>query len=501
MKYGSLQLLSKNNGEIGDYGCSKFRVDDVQNIAALDLRILNCDRNEGNILVHIKKPLKGGSAHYKLIPIDHGLSFPDNLNIAEFEIVWFDWPQVKKPQNPKQKEHIQNLDTKENQKLLQKSLKFRPICLRNFRIAETLLKEAVKMDFTLHEIAKIIYKEERDVGKSLQEKIVEKAEIVYQTLSNAQNRSMLITQNNQYNANGKNKQTKNQKDVYSCIGNNKNGNTAITECNDDISPFLPMSKTKIDNKLTDTQRGFFTNNDIDYTGNACRDLADQNSAECDKLGRRRIHSENNGDCIEDADTNDELNLQVPLQMKKVNSQKVNPTNYAFGEKNTAKSSHDKDSRLEIQELINEAAKGEDEPSERHSIGDNKSNDKDQQKRSSELKPLAVEVNNVNITNESNSKESSAGAGGKLIKRTISNPEFNFNKEVYFCSNKKQVPSPVKTPAKKKEGTGVNDGYKKASKKKNMTNKRGGILFQKITIKKRSIQNYSFIIMNAFRNNC
>jgi hypothetical protein len=104
LKYGSLQMLKKNAGEIGDYSCSKFRTDEVQAIAALDLRILNCDRNEGNILVNIKKNPKG--THYKLIPIDHGLSFPDNLSIADYEIVWTMWPQIKKPINEKLKEYI-----------------------------------------------------------------------------------------------------------------------------------------------------------------------------------------------------------------------------------------------------------------------------------------------------------------------------------------------------------------------------------------------------------
>ena len=46
------------------------------------MRILNCDRNEMNILV--KKQREKGSLKYfyQLIPIDHGLSFPDSLEIC-----------------------------------------------------------------------------------------------------------------------------------------------------------------------------------------------------------------------------------------------------------------------------------------------------------------------------------------------------------------------------------------------------------------------------------
>lgn len=202
IKLGSLQMLRKNDGEIGDFSCSKFRTDEVQAIAALDLRILNCDRNEGNILVRIKKTPGGTS--YKLIPIDHGLSFPDNLSIADYEVVWYMWPQIRKPINEKLKEYIQNLDIKKNIKLLQNSLTFRPICLRNYRIAETLLKEAVKMDFNLWEISKIVYKEDRDEGLSILEEIVDQTEKYYKRVRDREFYSILTKhQNNELKKKGK----------------------------------------------------------------------------------------------------------------------------------------------------------------------------------------------------------------------------------------------------------------------------------------------------------
>jgi hypothetical protein len=46
----------------------------------LDIRIVNCDRNDANILV--KKVMVGKDKPKKIvkfIPIDHGLSFPDNF--------------------------------------------------------------------------------------------------------------------------------------------------------------------------------------------------------------------------------------------------------------------------------------------------------------------------------------------------------------------------------------------------------------------------------------
>lgn len=53
----------------------------------MDLRILNCDRNEANILVRkmtvVGKEKGKGRVVFKLIPIDHGLSFPDNFEIYD----------------------------------------------------------------------------------------------------------------------------------------------------------------------------------------------------------------------------------------------------------------------------------------------------------------------------------------------------------------------------------------------------------------------------------
>ena len=65
-------------------GSNQFDIEEVHKIGILDIRILNCDRNEANILVRKlailgKEKMKGKLL--KLIPIDHGLSFPDNFEI------------------------------------------------------------------------------------------------------------------------------------------------------------------------------------------------------------------------------------------------------------------------------------------------------------------------------------------------------------------------------------------------------------------------------------
>lgn len=54
MKIGSLQQFVKSKGPIENFSCNLFEKDEIHKIAVLDLRILNLDRNECNILVQQK---------------------------------------------------------------------------------------------------------------------------------------------------------------------------------------------------------------------------------------------------------------------------------------------------------------------------------------------------------------------------------------------------------------------------------------------------------------
>lgn len=59
------------------------------------------DRNEGNLLV---------TEDYRLIPIDHGLCIPINLDIEEYDLCWMSWPQTKKPIVKECLDYILSLD-------------------------------------------------------------------------------------------------------------------------------------------------------------------------------------------------------------------------------------------------------------------------------------------------------------------------------------------------------------------------------------------------------
>jgi Phosphatidylinositol 3- and 4-kinase len=171
LKFGSLQLLKKNNGTSDDFSVSLFPLEQMQAIAALDIRILNSDRNTSNILV--KRRSEDGRV--SIYPIDHSLSFPDNLSIMDYEVCWTVWSHLDKPTNPKLKEYILSLNPKENCKMLKKLIGMRPICLRNYRIAETLLIKGTQHGLTLNEIGKILYKSDSE-ETSLLEEIVKRAE-------------------------------------------------------------------------------------------------------------------------------------------------------------------------------------------------------------------------------------------------------------------------------------------------------------------------------------
>lgn len=70
---------------------------------------MSLDRNTCNILVQ-KQTNSDNSENLKLIPIDHGLTLPDSLEVATFDLVWLDFKQAHEPFSQKTLEYIDNLD-------------------------------------------------------------------------------------------------------------------------------------------------------------------------------------------------------------------------------------------------------------------------------------------------------------------------------------------------------------------------------------------------------
>ena len=87
-KSGSLQEFVKSIGPIENFSPDLFSVDEIHKIAVLDLRLLNLDRNACNILVQNAFDAQTGKEYKKLVPIDHGMTIPDSLEICSYDLVW-----------------------------------------------------------------------------------------------------------------------------------------------------------------------------------------------------------------------------------------------------------------------------------------------------------------------------------------------------------------------------------------------------------------------------
>ncbi|MCQ2820887.1 MAG: hypothetical protein MJ252_26820 [archaeon] len=159
-KYGSFQRFIKNTEIAANYSFSLYTKDDVHKIAILDMRICNCDRNEENILVKRLRNKETKKDYYALYPIDHSLSFPDCLNIYDYELCWTGWDQISEPLSEDLVKYIKSIDILGDMKYLSNSIKLRENCWKIFRVCNTTLKVGVENGLNLLEIANMLYKVE-----------------------------------------------------------------------------------------------------------------------------------------------------------------------------------------------------------------------------------------------------------------------------------------------------------------------------------------------------
>ena len=176
-KTGSLQEFIQNSGSVEDFAPSIFSTFEVQKIGILDIRLLNMDRNEGNILIVKSKD------QTSLVPIDHGLSITDNFDISEYDLCWMAWPQSKEPICIECFEYVESLDPISYIRYLQETMPFRDVCLRNIRISALLLKKGAKAGLSLYNIGNLLYRKGYSETPSVIEKIVEDAYELYRTIT------------------------------------------------------------------------------------------------------------------------------------------------------------------------------------------------------------------------------------------------------------------------------------------------------------------------------
>uniref|UniRef100_A0A0D9UZH7 1-phosphatidylinositol 4-kinase n=1 Tax=Leersia perrieri TaxID=77586 RepID=A0A0D9UZH7_9ORYZ len=109
----SIQRFAAHEYDAGELGPSRFSVSSVHRVGILDVRLLNIDRHAGNILVKKTDPTptsatSSSTPPLDLVPIDHGLCLPEQLDDPYFE--WLHWPQSSLPFSASELDYVASLD-------------------------------------------------------------------------------------------------------------------------------------------------------------------------------------------------------------------------------------------------------------------------------------------------------------------------------------------------------------------------------------------------------
>ena len=249
-KYGTLQKFISSTGVVADYSYSLFTVEEAHKIMILDFRILNCDRNDENILIQKKIKTSEDSDEekkfYKLVPIDHALSFPSCLEIGDFDICWMSWKQANIPFTQEEKEYIESINIIEDMERLNSYIYLRPECWKYFRISNTVLKVCTKYNLTPYEIGSLLYHFDYDNKTPSKIKlIVEKTEKISFPL-NLEKRIRILSFEGKRNK--KNISEKIEKEN----GNNNNNNNNIKKEHKRINSFYRTDRGRRKSFLNST---------------------------------------------------------------------------------------------------------------------------------------------------------------------------------------------------------------------------------------------------------
>lgn len=167
-KMGSLQEFVRHDDVVSDLSPSQFSVHQVHKIVLLDMRLLNTDRNDANILVRKRRSATTGKVDYELIPIDHGYCLPQFLEIAWCDWCWYDWPQLHEPLNAEDRKYILSLSAQDDADTLSKKIPLRRACRRNMIIAGMVVQKGVKANLLLVDIARLMCRDDLDAPSVLE---------------------------------------------------------------------------------------------------------------------------------------------------------------------------------------------------------------------------------------------------------------------------------------------------------------------------------------------
>lgn len=159
---GSLQEFVLSKGPIENFSSDLFSADEIHKIAVLDLRLFNLDRNPCNILVQEVADPYTGQASLRLVPIDHGLTLPDSLEVSSYDLAWMSMAQTELPVSQRTLDYIQAINVDDDINFIEQHFSVRPICLRNMKISTLLLQRATQRGFTIADIGRIICRPDHD---------------------------------------------------------------------------------------------------------------------------------------------------------------------------------------------------------------------------------------------------------------------------------------------------------------------------------------------------
>ena len=281
-KYGTLQKFINSTGVVADYSYSLFTVEEAHKIMILDFRILNCDRNDENILLQ-KKSKKSDDKFYKLIPIDHALSFPSCLEIGDFDICWMSWSQAEVPFTKKEKEYIESINIIEDMKKLNSYIYLRPECWKYFRISNTVLKVCTRYNLTPFEIGSLLYHFDYDNKTPSKIKvIIEKTEKITIDLDSYKRFRILSFEGNKNNKYELNKRTDSSENIIKMKDSKKRVNSFFREDRGHRKSLLELTASapkNNDSKEKDDEYKNLGPNTKKLNGKKLKKLNHNNSAE------------------------------------------------------------------------------------------------------------------------------------------------------------------------------------------------------------------------------
>ena len=161
---GSLQAYEDHECTADDIGTAAFDPEQVHRIGVLDLRILNLDRHEGNLLVARRASPAGwkdsdSKNQWRLVPIDHSYSLPDWRDHSDVWFCWAGWKQAKMPFSAATRRYIRRLNPLKDAKLLH-SLGVKTNEIISMILSTRLLQLCTAAGFCLADIAALV---QRDV--------------------------------------------------------------------------------------------------------------------------------------------------------------------------------------------------------------------------------------------------------------------------------------------------------------------------------------------------